>query len=196
MTQWVEESAGGRDRGPRGIARAWIEVLVRPRRFFDHGVAPADQAPGLVFAVVVVLWFQASRFAFGLDEVPLIADQYLLSVAFWLAFAAVIVTPVTLHLVSALQTLLLAPVAPDRGGVSETVQVVGYATAPCVFAGVPVLPLQAAAVGYATVLLVVGLSIVHRVSLPKAAILGAVPAGIVFLGGFRGIAILRALGVG
>ena len=50
MTTWVENPTGGRDRGPRNLVRAWIEVLVRPQQFFRNGVAPGDQAPGLVFA--------------------------------------------------------------------------------------------------------------------------------------------------
>lgn len=193
MTQWVEESEGGRDRGLRGITRAWIEVIVRPRRFFEHGVAPADQAPGLVFAVIVVLLFQGTRFVFGVDRVPVIADQFVLSVAFWLAFVAVIVTPVALHLVAALQTLLLAPFAPDRGGVSETVQVIGYATAPCVFAGIPLPPVQVLAVGYGTILLGIGLMVVHRIPARKAVVVGAIPAVIVFLGAFRGVHAIEAL---
>lgn len=193
MTQWVDDPEGGRERGPRGIARAWIEVLVRPRRFFEHGVAPADQAPGLVFAVVVVAIYQGTRFALGVDEVPVVAEQPTLSAVFWLAAAAVIVTPVALHLTAAFQTLLLAPFAPDRGGVSETVQVIGYATAPCALAGVPVVALQALLLGYGAVLLVTGLSIVHRLPVWKAIPLGAGPAAIVFLGGFRGRAVVDAL---
>jgi SSS family solute:Na+ symporter/sodium/proline symporter len=35
------------------------------------------------------------------------------------------------------------PLASERAGVSETVQVLAYATAPCVFAGIPILQLQA-----------------------------------------------------
>ena len=55
VTQWVENSEGGRRRGPRGLGRAWLEVQVRPRRFFGSGVAPGDQAPALSFAVAVTL---------------------------------------------------------------------------------------------------------------------------------------------
>lgn len=194
MTQWVEDAEGGRERGPRGIARAWIEVLVRPRRFFQNGVAPADQAPGLVFAVVVALGYQGSRFALGVDEVPIAADSLALSVAFWLAFVAVIVTPVALHLTAALQTIILAPFAPDRGGVSETVQIIGYATAPCLLAGIPYPPVQALLVGYGAVLLVLGLSIVHSLPAWKATLLGAVPALIIFGGAYRGAEVVRALG--
>ena len=55
MTQWVEDVEGGRQRGLRGLAKAWIEVLVRPRRFFAEGIAPGDQGPGLTFAIAIVL---------------------------------------------------------------------------------------------------------------------------------------------
>ncbi|PSQ39591.1 hypothetical protein BRD13_02695, partial [Halobacteriales archaeon SW_5_70_135] len=63
MTQWVEEPSGGRDRGPVALVRAWAEVLARPFRFFETGVAPDDQAPGLVFAAAVVLVEELVRLA-------------------------------------------------------------------------------------------------------------------------------------
>jgi len=61
----VDRGLDGRTRPrPRcARVRAWFEVLTRPRRFFERGVAPGDQAPGLVFASVVVLVEEASRFA-------------------------------------------------------------------------------------------------------------------------------------
>ncbi len=63
MTQWVENPTGGRDRGPTALVRAWVEILRRPRRVFRTGVAPGDQAPGLVFAATVVLFEEVSRYA-------------------------------------------------------------------------------------------------------------------------------------
>ncbi|OYR96216.1 hypothetical protein DJ71_01240, partial [Halorubrum sp. E3] len=53
VTSWIENPEGGRARGPRALARAWVEALIRPRRLFANGVSPGDQAPALTFAVAV-----------------------------------------------------------------------------------------------------------------------------------------------
>jgi hypothetical protein len=186
VTQWVEEPAGGRDRGPAGLARAWVEVLVRPRRFFRTGVAPGDQAPGLVFVAGIVLIEEGIRLSVVPGAVPTVAGQPFVSRALALALAVVLIAPLTLHLVAAIQTLLLIPFVADRAGISGTVQVIAYASAPCVFAGVPIPLLRLTCGLYGAVLLVVGLAVVHEDSLPRAAILGALPAAIVFGYGFRG----------
>lgn len=186
MTQWVENPTGGRDRGPVAVARAWIEVLVKPRRFFRSGVAPGDQAPGLVFAGAVVLIEEATRLALVPGAYPVFGGQPLASTALGLALAVVLVMPATLHLTAAIQTLLLIAGAPDRGGVSETVQVLSYAIAPCVLAGPPIPALRLACCLYGTVLLVIGTSEVHAVSLARAAVLVVIPAAIIFGYGFRG----------
>lgn len=198
MTQWVTEPAGGRDRGPLAIARAWFEVLVRPRRFFDNAVAPADQAPGLLFAVTVVLIEESTRAlvvalaARGILDIGPFAYPELtgLSPLFTVLFvlvAAMLVAPAVLHLVAALQTLLLIPTAPDRGGVSETVQVLAYATAPCVLVGLPVPELRVLCGVWGGALYVLGTSRVHDLSLPRAAIVAAIPAVLVFGYGFRAV---------
>ncbi|WP_246982994.1 YIP1 family protein [Halorientalis marina] len=200
MTQWVENPTGGRDRGPVAILRAWAEVLVRPRRFFRGGVAPGDQAPGLVFAAVVVLVEELTRLALVGGIYPTVGGQPAASTALFLALAVVLVMPATLHLTAALQTLILMATAPDRGGVSETVQVLAYATAPCVIVGVPVPAVRFVGALYGVVLLVVGTSVVHGTSVPKTVPLVAVPAAIVFGYGFRGFgagaALLADLGYG
>lgn len=204
MTQWIEDPSGGRDRGPVALVRAWFEVLVRPRRFFRRGVAPGDQAPGLVFAAVVVLFEEASRFAVvelaargivstGPFPYPLIGDLGPLRSLLTLLAVVVFVAPATLHLTAALQTLLLAPFAPDRGGVSQTVQVIAYATAPCVLAGLPVPALRVACAMWGSALYVVGTSQIHDLSLPRATALGAIPALLVFWYAFRGLPALLAL---
>lgn len=190
MTQWVENPSGGRDRGPVALGRAWVEVMFRPRRLFRSGVAPGDQAPGLVFAGTVVLIEELTRVLTGAAAYPVFSDQRLASTALVLALAVVFVAPAALHLTAALQTLILIPTAPDRAGVSETVQVIAYASAPCVLAGLPYPGLRVAATGYASVLLVIGIGDVHDVSLPKAAVLASVPAALVFGYGFRGFAAL------
>lgn len=194
MTTWVEDPEGGRDRGPVGFVRAWLEVLVRPRRFFRNGIAPGDQAPGLVFGVFVALCYSGGVLAFspgavlGTETLPLVADSRAATALLLLLSVALFVAPATLHLTAAVQTLLLIPFAPDRGGVSQTVQTLAYATAPCVLAGLPFPAVRLACTAYGAILLVVGVSVVHRTSLPRAALLAALPAGLVFGYGFGGFA--------
>ena len=199
MTTWVENPTGGRDRGPRGLARAWIEVLVRPRQFFHNGVAPGDQAPGLVFAVAVAVVYTVGLFAFVPARIPSFALGPGVSAAIALALVAVVIAPATLHLTAALQTVVLILTVPDRAGVSETVQVVAYAAAPCVIAGVPVPAVRAGCALYAGALLVVGLRAVHGTTTTRAVLAGAIPGTLLFGTAFGGIdagtALARAAGV-
>ncbi len=208
MTQWVEQSAGGRERGPAAVVRAWAEILRRPRQFFRAAIAPGDQAPGLVFASMVVLFEEGSRFL-----VVELASRGLVSTAPFpypaiggfspgIAVLAVLgiivfVTPATVHLTAALQTLLLVPSAPERGGVSETVQVMCYAMAPCVLAGLPSPEVRVLVTAWGAALYIVGTAVVHGLRLPLAAVVGALPAAIIFGYGFRGFdALLRLVGSG
>jgi hypothetical protein len=198
VTRWIENPTGGRERGPRAVARAWIEVLVRPRRFFRTGVAPGDQAPGLVFAMGVVLVASLLRLAVAGETIfgtayPTLGDRRLLSIALVVAVLVVLVAPLVLHLVAALQTVLLIPFAPDRAGVSETVQVIGYATAPCVFVGVPSPSITLLATGYGAALFALGIAELHGLSPIRAAALSALPAAIVFGIGFGGFEAIAAL---
>lgn len=198
MTQWVGNPTDGRERGPRAIARTWIEVLARPRRFFRTGVAPGDQAPGLVFAAAVVLLASVLRLAVAGETVfgtayPTLGNRRVLSVVLVLAVLVTLVVPLVLHLVAALQTVLLLPFAGDRAGVSETVQLLGYASAPCVFVGIPNALVGVLATGYGTALLVVGIVELHGVPRGRAAVLGAIPAGIVFGIGFGGFDALETV---
>ena len=199
MTTWVENPTGGRDRGPRGLARAWIEVLVRPRQFFHNGVAPGDQAPGLVFAVAVAVVYTVGLFAFVPARIPSFALGPGVSAAIALALVAVVIAPATLHLTAALQTVVLILTVPDRAGVSETVQVIAYAAAPCVIAGVPVPAVRAGCALYAGALLVVGLRAVHGTTTTRAVLAGAIPGTLLFGTAFGGIdagtALARAAGV-
>ena len=199
MTTWVENPTGGRDRGPRGLARAWIEVLVRPRQFFHNGVAPGDQAPGLVFAVAVAVVYTVGLFAFVPARIPSFALGPGVSAAIALALVAVVIAPATLHLTAALQTVVLILTVPDRAGVSETVQVVAYAAAPCVIAGGPVPAGRAGCALYAGALLVVGLRAVHGTTTTRAVLAGAIPGTLLFGTAFGGIdagtALARAAGL-
>jgi hypothetical protein len=193
MTQWVENPAGGRDRGPAALARAWVEVVSSPRRFFERGIAPGDQAPGLVFAMTVVLAEEATRFALVSGAAPSFGGRPALSALFGLALATLFVTPAVLHLTGALQTVLLMAFVRDRAGTSETVQVIAYATAPCIFAGVPSPTVRAACALYGAGLFFVGLRTVHDTSLPRVLVAGAIPAALVFGYAFRGFAAIAEL---
>lgn len=194
MTSWVEDPGGGRDRGPRGLGRAWVEVLVRPRRFFRTGVAPGDQGPGLTFAMVVVAVEEAGRMLLRPEVIPTLAGGRGVSGAIVIGLAALLITPVGLHLMAAVQTLLLRPLVPDRAGVSETVQVLAYAGAPCVVAGVPIPAVRVLCTAYGTWLLIVGLATVHDTDHWRAGVAALLPGAVVFGYGFRGFqAVLELL---
>ncbi|QCC47646.1 YIP1 family protein [Halobellus limi] len=199
MTTWVENPEGGRERGPRGLLRAWIEVLVRPRQFFRNGVAPGDQAPGLVFAVAVAVAYAVGLFAFVPERIPALAGGETVSAAIALAAVALVVAPAALHLTAALQAIILILTVRDRAGVSETVQVVAYATAPCVAAGLPVPSLRLVCTLYGAALLVVGLREVHDTTTARAIAAGAIPATLLFGSAFGGLdageAVLQAAGL-
>lgn len=186
MTQWVENPAGGRERGPAGLLRAWVEILVRPRQFFRAKVAPGDQAPGVTFAAAVVLVAEGARIALFDGAHPVVGEQPTLSAILWVLLMTVLVAPAGIHLVAALQTLLLIPATEERAGVSETVQVICYALAPCAFVGVPSLHVQALVALWGGSLLVVGLTTVHGIRPVVALAVGAVPAVLVFGYGFGG----------
>jgi hypothetical protein len=167
-------------------------VLTNPRRFFRNGVAPGDQAPGLVFGVVVALCYVAGRLATGdavvAEDLPLAGGAGALSTLFVFLVVALVLAPATLHLLAALQTVLLVLFVPDRAGVSETVQVIAYAAAPCVLAGIPFPPLRLAVTLYGAALLAVGVAVVHETTVAKAALVTAVPSALLFGWAFRGFA--------
>lgn len=207
MTTWVENPDGGRERGPRGLVRAWLELLARPRRFFRNGISPGDQSPGLSFVIVVSFCYTATRFATLPASRPGFFASEAASVLVGLLLATFIIGPVGLHLVAAMQVVLTIAFVRDRGGVSKTVQVLAYATAPMALAGVGVPPILAGTplvpelvaawrVGLALWgcgLLVVGMATVHDISIHRAVVVVAVPAVIVFGYFFGGIYSLETL---
>ena len=199
VTQWVENPEGGRRRGPRGLARAWVEVLVRPGRFFRNGVAPADQAPGLTFALAVALTVVVGRLLLspgslpGYTRVVSSTGSPYLSAAVLAGVIGFLVAPLVLHLAAALATLGLIAVVDDRAGISETVQVVAYASAPAVFVAVPVPAVQVLAAGYGALLVAVGFAVVHGTSPPRAAVAAVLPAVFVFGFAFGGLGALEAV---
>jgi len=193
VTQWVENPELGRDRGPVGLLRAWVEVLVRPRRFFRTKVAPGDQAPGITFAAAVVLVAEATRIGVFGGAHPVVGGQPTLSAVLWVLVVTVLIAPAGIHLTAALQTLILMAAVEDRAGVSETVQVICYALAPCAFVGAPSVWLQALAVLWGAGLLVVGMASVHDISPVAALAVVVVPAVLVFGYGFGGVGTVPAV---
>lgn len=177
----------GRARGPVALARTWVAVVRSPRAFFRTAVVPGDQAPGLLFALAVVLVEESTRLLLVPDAVPQTRIGPVLSGVLVVALAVVLVAPVALHLSAALLTLGLVAVAPDRATVSETVQIVGYATAPCLLAGLPVPAVRVVAALYGAALLVIGVSVVHGIRPSRAVVPSVLPAVLVFGYGFRGI---------
>ncbi len=185
------------------MARAWVEIMLRPRRFFINGVAPGDQAPGLSFAIAVALLYVGGLLAvqpariLGDSRIPIMGDSPGLTAVFILLLTAVVAAPAALHLVSAIQTVFLMLTVSDRAGVSETVQIIGYATAPCVIVWLPVPGLAALCGLYATGLLIVGLAVVHETTLFRAAVAGLAPAvlvfGVAFGGLWDGLALLETV---
>lgn len=194
MTQWVENPEGGRDRGPAALGRAWVEVILRPRQFYEVGVAPGDQAPGLVFAMAVVFVEELTRLLLSPGANPLagsiggdgLAMSVLLGIL-WIGVAVLLITPAVLHLLAAVATLLLIPLAEDRAGVSETVQVLAYSTAPCALAGLQGPELTAICGIYGVYLLIVGVKEVHRISTLRSVVVAAIPVAVAFGYGFRAI---------
>jgi hypothetical protein len=194
MTQWSSPE-GGRERGPVGLVRAWVAVVTRPRRFFRTAIAPGDQGPGVVFLAVVVGIATASRLTLSADVRPPETGSPALTAIVVVGAMALLVAPTALHLVAALQTVILVALVDERAGVSETVQVLAYASAPCVLVGVPVPAVRLGCAVYGAVLLAIGIAEVHEVSVPRAAALAAVPAVIAFGFLFGGYDAATALGV-
>jgi len=194
VTQWVDDSGLGRGRGPAALARAWVDVLLRPATFFRTKVAPGDQAPGLTFAATIVFFAEAVRMATVTDAYPVVAGQPAASALLWLLAVMVLVTPAGIHLTAALQTLVLIAGSDDRAGVSETVQVICYALAPLAFLGVPSPWVKAAVVFWAAGLFVYGMATVHDFSLARAFVLSALPLLVLVGYGFGGNGALVTVG--
>lgn len=175
------------------MARAWAEVIVRPHVFFRYNVAPGDQGPGITFLAALVLVEEAIRIALVTEAYPVFGGRPTLSAVVWLLAAAILLAPLGTHLVAALQTVLLSAAAPDRGGVSETVQVICYGTAPCLLAGIPSPELRTLVTLYGAGVYLAGLAIVHELDPLRAVLLGILPASLVFGVGFRGFAAARTV---
>ena len=132
----------------------------------------------------MALAYVGVRFALLPGSVPTFAGGRTFSALLALAAVGLFVAPAALHLVAALTTVALIAFVRERAGVSETVQVIAYAAAPCARAGAPIPALRLACGAYAAALLVVGLREVHGASLPRAAAVAVVPAALVIGYGF------------
>ncbi|MFO8115479.1 MAG: YIP1 family protein [Halorubrum sp.] len=202
MTSWIDDPVGGRARGPRGLARAWVEALVRPRRLFANGVAPGDQAPALTFAVAVAAAFALGWMVTEPSAIPGIVGSRPLSAVVTLLVVIALAAPVGLHLTAAVATVsvIVASVEiddglalRDRGGVSETVQVVAYASSPMALAGPPIPELRVVCGAYAAALLLIGFRTVHRTTPLRTLVAGVPPAVLGYGVGYRVIASVRVL---
>ena len=193
VTTWIEEPQGGRARGLRATLRAWVEVIVHPTRFFRNAVGPGDQAAGLTFAIAVAVVFAAGWLVVDPAVAPGISESWLLSTIVTLFVIGLLVTPVGLHLTAAIATISLVVAVRERAGVSETVQVVAYASAPFALAGPPIPALRVVCAAYATVLLVIGLRTVHRTSWFRATAATVLPALVGYWGGYRALTTLWTL---
>jgi hypothetical protein len=167
--------------------------MLRPRRFFQTGVAPGDQAPGLVFAMAVTAVAAGTHLITRPQYATIVGDSAIASLVLVFALYVVLVGPVVLHLVAAIQTVGLLALVPDRGGVSETVQVLAYAAAPCVFAGIPSPAVRLIVTAWGAVLVVIGTKIVHNASPLRAVSTALLPALVVFGYGFGGLGALAQL---
>ena len=212
MTHWTTDPEGGRARGPRGLVRAWVEVLIRPRRFFANGTSPGDQAPALTFAAVVAAAYAIGWIVADPGVVPPVAESVVLSAVVVVLVVAALAAPVGLHLTAAVATvsMIVASVerdgdgdgdggrgwgltTRDRAGVSETVQVVAYASAPMALAGPPIPELRLVCGAYATVLLCLGVWTVHGTT-PIRTLVGGLPPALFGYGvGYRVVAAARTL---
>lgn len=178
----------------RAVGRVWVAVMVEPQRFFRRGVAPGDQAPGLTFALAVVAVAAGTHLATRPAYATVVGEYPTLSLVVVFLLLVLVVAPLVLHFAAAVQTVGLIGLVPsgDRGGVSETVQVIGYACAPCVFSGVPAAPVRVACVVYGFGLLVVGTKIVHHTTWGRAVSACLVPGLVVFGYGFGGVAAVQS----
>jgi hypothetical protein len=146
-----------------------------------------------VFAVFVALGYTIGLFALVPGRVPTLGGGPAVSAIVGLAFVALLVAPAALHLTAALQTVLLILLVRERAGVSETVQVLAYATAPCVLAGIPIPGLRLVCAAYGAALLALGVGEVHGTSLTRAVVVTAVPSALVFGYGFGGFGALESV---
>ena len=177
---------------------------MRPRRAFANGITPGDQAPALTFAVAVAAAFTLGWIASDPAAMPVVvSSSRLLSGAVVFLVVVALGAPVGLHLTAALATVSVVVASVeiadghfalrDRGGVSETVQAVAYASSPMALAGPAIPELRLVCGAYAAVLLFVGLRAVHGLGAVRTVVAAVPPAALGYGVGYRTVAAARTL---
>jgi hypothetical protein len=165
-------------------------------------VGPGDQAPALTFAVAVAAAFTLGWMVADPGVIPGIVASVPVSALVTFLVVVALAAPVGLHVTAAVATVsvIVASIEfddglglRDRGGVSETVQIVAYASSPMALAGPPVPVLRVACGAYAVGLLLIGFRTVHRMSPLRTLVAGVPPALLGYGVGYRVIASIRAL---
>ena len=185
--EWIRQEG-------RRFGDLWIVIMFFPWRGFTHRIRPRDQSLGIVFAMLMVGLWAVISLLMGTFSHPVIGGISWLSALIWMSLLVIVVVPVAIHLLAAVATVILIILAPRRQGVSETVQVIAFATAPVPFLGIDLIGVQAVAALYGVGLMWYGMRVVHRMSLERALLVVALPAYILFAMGFdANVAIVELL---
>ena len=168
----------------RTYAMVWFTAIVAPWICFTDFITERDQTRAIGFIVLMVVFWQLMTVLLGEPSHPIIGNSPTVSLIVWTVLLALFVAPVAIHLLAFVTTLVLIAVVEERASVSETVQVLAYATAPVVFLPIPVVALQVAIGLYGSFILVYGLRVVHEISIWRALLAGIIPAYLLFGMGF------------
>lgn len=169
---------------PAELADKWYEVVVRPRPFFRRvNDEERGQRAALTFFAAALLLGRIRAVAASGDPLRAAAIAALL----------LLLSPVVLHVVTALQYLAVWLVTESDEGVDRTLRAVAYGSAPGVLAAAPYL----GAVSFVGVgLVAVGVAEGHGLSVSRGLAASAVPSlvlfGVVF-GGFEAALALQGL---
>jgi hypothetical protein len=161
----------------------WLKVMTKPRLFFREMMGESGQGEGLVFVMVLATVEEGSRLIW-------IGSEYIIII---LGITVFIATPILLHIVAAIQTILLRFVKKDRNGMSLTVKVICYSLSPCIFMGLTVPFLRVICAVYGWAILVIGIKEAHGVSMRNALLVTAIPSIIIFGYMLRGLLSIEAL---
>jgi hypothetical protein len=171
--------------------RRWLGRRVQPRRFFRSTVRANDQAPAVYHIILIGIITATLRLALGPTAPPSVGGSTLTGAGVWIAVSGLFIAPIALHLAAALATVMLMLTAPERGGISMTVQVWAYAATPVVLTGLATPAVTVVALVLAAGLTVIGTAEVHRLTRARAALAAAPPIVVVYgvgLGGFAALA--------
>jgi len=193
------------------IFRAFFQtirlLLSSPRKAFERVPVTSGIGRPFAFGLIVSLlavwgdtFWQLVLGDWWKSMIPSEPDRFDFSTASQVAFglAAPLWVPVLILISAALQHLFLFLVGGAQGGFSATLRALSYSWAPHMFALVPVCG-QFVGLVWGVVLSVIGLSVLHRISLGRAALAVFLPlvlcCGCAALGiALFGAAIFGALG--